>query len=193
MKVYEINSDIYKTRSLGFSDESVIDHYFGAFKGKPITDWDKPVEMFITDLKDPIADFYYYYYGCLVFTPKVLDCMADIFEMAGQILPVQVESGEELFILNVTACCDSVDQKKTEWEYYPNGNRGSVKKYAFGDNFSKSSLFKIPENNFSSILTLTGAQDSSQEFISRYRQHNLTGLVFKELWASDDEPTLKLA
>ena len=194
MIVYEISSDVDKCRSVEPIDSGLMESDLMKFNGDPIVGWDEPVEMRIIDLNKPSADFYHFDKGALAFSPKVLDCieMRTVFEISGDILPVKLESGEELFILNVTHCCNPINLKETEWYYSSSGERGSVKKYVFHNRFGFS-LLKIPENNYNPVLTYTRIDAQIEdEFLRLYRYYKLTGLIFKELWASEDHPPIRL-
>ncbi|MDB4106783.1 hypothetical protein OAD08_00165 [bacterium] len=41
--------------------------------------------------------------------------MVDSLEMAGEILPITLETGEGLYILNVTECVNALDKEKSEY------------------------------------------------------------------------------
>jgi hypothetical protein len=119
--------------------------------------------------------------GALVFDQKAHDIMLTVFDMAGEILPINV-SGENLYILNVLECVNMLDEKNTVWDYYPDGGRGRILKYSFFKNrLSESSLFKIPQTSKAEILTYSGVKDCEDEFYSLYHNNNLTGLIFEEL------------
>jgi len=114
----------------------------------------------------------------------VLDIMLSVFEMAGEILPIKL-NGDTLYILNVLECVNMLDDKKTKWDYYENGDKGRILNYSFYINrFPESSILKIPETSKVDVLTYSEVKDSQDEFYYLYKHHNLTGLVFEEVYKS---------
>ncbi|MDB4262511.1 hypothetical protein N9849_00755 [bacterium] len=63
------------------------------------------------------GDFFHVGAGCIAFGEKVWNCdrMVDSLEMAGEILPITLETGEGLYILNVTECVNALDKEKSEY------------------------------------------------------------------------------
>jgi hypothetical protein len=125
--------------------------------------------------------------GTIGFDQKVFESgMVEIFEMAGEILAIEVEDVGKLYILNVLECANCLDKGKSEIERYPNGEFRRVTQYSFHPNrLSESSLFKIPETCKIEILTFTGLKGYEEEFKSMYEDHSFTGLSFEELWSGN--------
>ena len=73
--------------------------------------------------------------------------MVDSLEMDGEILPITFETGEGLYILNVTECVKALDKEKSEYSVYWDIEKnmqakGSVKRCAFHpDCLTGSSFF----------------------------------------------------
>jgi hypothetical protein len=121
----------------------------------------------------------------LVLNEKVLDICQTLFEIAGEILPLKVERGEKLFLLNILDCRNALDYDKTVWDYYSNGRKGRILNAAFHVNRigNVSTLFKIPETCETSIYCYIDDRDKDKDdqFYHLYHKYNLTGLIFEEL------------
>jgi len=143
----------------------------------------QPIDMYILNPKKEKGDFYSLGgIGTLIFDEKTLDIMLTVFEMAGEILPVKLES-QTLYALNILECTNALDEKNTKWDLYENGDRGRILNYSFHKNrFPESSLFKIPETSKTEIFTFSGMKDSADEFYSLYIQHDLKGLIFEDIY-----------
>lgn len=160
--------------------------------GMPRSDqWDPP-KFYVQKPFDPKSNFFVTYPGSFAFDQNVMDNAGIIkfFEASGEILPIKMETGEMLYILNVTEVNNCLDHEKTTFRVYPHsGYCGAPKKYAFHSfRMPLTDIFKIPETARSQILTVTGLHsDPIEEFKSAYDVSGLTGLKFIKLW-SDDPP-----
>jgi len=105
-----------------------------------------------------------------------------LLEMAGQILPINVD-GKKLYALNVLECINCLDQENSKFDYYEDGTKGRILRYAFHHRLTASSIFKIPETSRGEILTYSGVKDAEDEFYSLYKQLKFTGLRFEELYS----------
>ena len=115
-----------------------------------------------------------------------------IFERAGQILPIHLDTGEQLFILNVTECINAIDPSVVDRSVYWNEELkrqmpGSIKKYAFHSHrLSGSTIFKIPEEVTACPFTHSGWVAEEDDFYIMYRKSGLTGLQFEKVWEGDN-------
>ena len=118
--------------------------------------------------------------GILVFNEKVLDICQTLFEMAGEILPMQVERGPKLYLLNILDCINALDYSRTKWDYYDDGTKGRILEYKLHKNRigNESTIFKIPETSKTEIFCFTDDRDEDDQF---YHKHKLTGLIFEEI------------
>jgi len=105
-----------------------------------------------------------------------------VLEIAGEILPLNMENGEKLYVLNVLECVNLLNSNKTIWHIYDSGEKGHILQYSFYDSVSESSLFKIPETSKVEILTYSGIKDDTDEFYTLYKKMGFTGLIFRELY-----------
>jgi hypothetical protein len=117
---------------------------------------------------------------------KARNELADVLEMSGELLPLSLD-GEPLYLMNVLGCYNALDSEKSEWHGRV-GPGGRLKKFVFHPNrIPDVPLFKIPEMPRTVILTAVGAHDKAYEFKTRVEKANLKGLVFEELWRSEDQ------
>ncbi len=120
--------------------------------------------------------------GVIVFDQEVYEShILSLFEMAGEIIPIKAEK-ETFYVLNVLECVNVLDHNRSEWDVYPNGQKGRLLKYSFFENrVTESCIFKIPETSKTEILTYTGLKDSLDEFYGLYKEKKFTGLTFVEI------------
>jgi hypothetical protein len=145
----------------------------------------KEIEVYIYNPKTKPKNFYNMGSGTLIFDEKTLDACETVFEMAGEILSIQVERGPKLYILNVLQCMNGLDYDKTVWDYYPRtGRKGRILQYAFHPErvLNEASIFKIPEESKTSIFCYADVKNPDDEFYHLYHKHKLTGLIFEELY-----------
>jgi hypothetical protein len=109
-----------------------------------------------------------------------------IFEMSGEILPIKVERGPQLYVLNILQCMNGLNYDKTKWDYYEDGTKGRILKYSIHKDrvINETSLFKIPETSKIDIFCYADVQDRIDEFYHIYHDNDLTGLVFEEIEVS---------
>ena len=184
MNIYRVSCDPETCQTIMPVDESVWDTDVLMFDGLPKRDWVAP-EMFVFNPLVERVGFFYLDPSVLVFDEGTMEEFADLFEMAGQILPLKVYD-EQLFLLNVTQCSNSLDPESTSWkEDAGTGQRLSIRSYSFfEDRFTESSLFKIPETRLGEILTYSGFQDREDELFGRFQLLGLVGLEFELLYTS---------
>ena len=142
-------------------------------------DWEE-LEVYVYNPKTKPKNFYLMPSGILVFDEKVLDVCQTVFEMAGEILPIQVERGQKLYILNPLQCMNGLDYDRTVWDYYP--RKGRILKYKFHEwrIVNESTIFKIPESSVN-IFCFTDDRNEDDQFYHLYHKHKLTGLIFEEI------------
>lgn len=112
---------------------------------------------------------------------------------AGEILPlIEDDSGEELYLLNVTTCYNALDPDDTTFYWLRNpiagqpAIRGHILNYAFHEGRLEEAVpFKIPENPGTHIFCDSGRVSPGDEFYSTYIDSGLTGLEFEEVWSKD--------
>jgi len=185
MKIYEVRPDTNNVqwvmpRVLG---EAILDVL--SFDCVKRNDELNNIRWFIYDPKTPKKNFYTGINGALVFDQSVYDSeLLTILEIAGEILPLNMETGEKLYLLNILDCINVLDHDRSIRELYSDGTKGRVLQYAFHEDYlSESSLFKIPETSKVEILTYSGVKGNSlDEFYTLYKELGFTGLVFKELY-----------
>lgn len=183
MKVYRVKTDVrnYQWIMPDISEDNLLDFIMFDCEAKN-ENW-TDINWYIDNPKLKKGNFYHIHGGSFAFDQQVYDSeLFTLFEMAGQILPINVE-GQKLYVLNVLECINSLDQENSKFNYYDNGTRGRILNYTFHNRLTESSIFKIPETSRGEILTYTGIKDSEDEFYSLYKQLNFTGLIFEELYS----------
>lgn len=145
--------------------------------------WASPT-YFVHKPKQPRSNFFTTFPGSFAFDDRVLSHsrLLGFFEMAGEILPIRLETGERLYILNVTEVVNALDRNKTSYDRLT----GGISRFCFHvDRLSSSTLFKIPDVDH--ILTIVGVRgDSIDEFKNAYERSGFSGLEFVEIWSEGE-------
>lgn len=182
MKIYEIIADANNTQTLVPVRDN-LDPFTFVFDSSPkLNEWVIP-DMKVYDPTTTASNFYCIgNSGVLVFDEIVLESMQTMFEICGEILPINCE-GKKLFALNVTECINVLDEDRTIWEFYSNGKRRRIKEYFFSRHLlSESSIFKIPQIKTTKIFCYSEVKDVEDEFIGLYKLNALNGLVFEKVF-----------
>jgi hypothetical protein len=184
MKIYNVNTDSNNVQGLipNVNEDILLDVLsFDCISKENQLD---NITWYIHNPKNKKGNFYIGVNGALVFDQAVYDSeLFTLFEIAGEILPIHLESGEDLYALNILECVNMLNEAKTTFDLYDDGSRGRILKHAFyKDRISESSIFKIPETSRVEILTYTDVHDKDDEFFYLYKSLNFTGLKFEELY-----------
>jgi hypothetical protein len=159
---------------------------------------DLPAEAVVPSfqLADPAkahADFFRIDNSVLVFTKKILmSPLGQSLAYAGNIHPTTLnDTGEEIFLLNVTAEYNCLDQANTIFHTAHGDEKGvdhqmGIKTPAFFTTMiGDSSLFRLPQKRRSAIYVASRGHESSDDFYHTFHQLGLTSIEFRQVW--DDE------
>jgi hypothetical protein len=188
VKIYRVTEDVDRYQILVSAEDGLWSatgplHYDCSSKKAA---WSPP-RFRIYNPQAPSADFIGGITGALVVRRVSLERVRTFFELAGEILPIDVP-GQDLCLLNITDCVDCLDPSRTRWVLGETTHRPiRVAKYAFDPKLLPgSSLFKIPQTARGEVLTWEGRQDPDDEFKPFVESNGLTGLKFELL---DEEET----
>jgi hypothetical protein len=181
MKTYRIDDDANNMQSIQPTKEK--DSAFYRFDcTERASTWEETEVYIYNPLQDP-KDFFGMTPGVLIFNEMVLDICRNVFEKAGELLPLRVErGGPKLYILNILDCRNVLDYDRTIWDYYSDGKKGRILNFAFHKDRlrNESTLFKIPESSVG-IFCYTDDRNEDDQFYHLYHKHELTGLTFEEI------------
>lgn len=187
MRVFSIATDIDKYQVILPVSYTDAVHDMIDFNGLPKIGIWEPLIFYIDNPLDKQSDFFSLTnssaFAC---TKKAADKFMRFWEMSAELLPIFLEDGTELFIVNIIDCVNALDSKDTVYDYYEDGTRSNrILNYAFHKNrFHESSIFKIPETANIQILTYAGLKSPEDEFFFAYKESGLTGLIFYPLFNS---------
>ncbi|CAN5539923.1 hypothetical protein BH09VER1_BH09VER1_23970 [soil metagenome] len=153
-----------------------------------LLDW-KPPEFHVHNPKKARTDFYTGLTGAISMTSEMRfhPILMAYFEKAGELLPIKLETGEDLFILNVTSIADALDLEQAVMRKNPStGVPVAIQQYAFNvERLPNSSIFKIPETKKVNILAYSGrAKSPVDEFLSVFLELKIAGLKVEEIWCA---------
>lgn len=183
MRIFNIDLDANNVQILNLVDQTKATLELLTFDCEPRSEAWVPFETYIFNPKIKPKNFFGLPSGVLVCDEYALMKCRTIFEMAGEILPIKVERGPELYIINILECMNGLDYAKTVWDYYSDGTKGRILKHHFISDriINSSTLFKIPETSKTEIFCFADVGDPSDEFFHIYNSHGLTGLKFVEM------------
>ncbi len=179
MKIFRILPEFDVIQSINPSNET--DWDFFNFEGLPKSDNWRLLEFYVVNPLRKRANFFIMGSGAsmLVMDETASNKLAHFWSKAGELLPIKLETGETLYILNVVEVANALNIKMTLFDLYEDGTRGRIlKPYFYSNRLPESSIFKIPETAKTVILTFSGVFGESDEFYSAYLKSGLTGLEF---------------
>ena len=158
---------------------------FNEFEGQPYSKKWRPAKVYIDKPRLPRPDFFSYDSKVLVCNERAIELAGEPMEMAGELLPIEVEREKiKLYMLNVTECINVLDYEASDWEELLPGTKLLDKPAFLPDRFGEhTSLFKIPEGSGLKIYCLERSGDVYDgEFKALVEHHRLTGLEFELIW-----------
>jgi hypothetical protein len=116
----------------------------------------------------------------LVFSEEVAQALEPFVSIAGEQLPLRVSDGDTLmYALNILKDVDCLDKSSSDFE------DPSLRRLTFIEHrLPESGLFKVPEYETVDIFHVERAGDRDS-FRRRVEQHELEGVSFRTVWASD--------
>lgn len=186
MIIYRIKPSLDKIQNILPVDEGFYDIL--TFAGEPKLPTWEPISFYVFNPLRVKANFYIFASnsGVIAMDEKAAYELSPFWGLAGELLPIYLEDGTKLLLLNVLEIANALNQKDTVFDYYPDGTRGRILKPVFHTNrFPESSIFKIPEVVKSNILTYSGVKAPEDEFYTAYHESGLSGLVFEEYYSNE--------
>jgi hypothetical protein len=186
MKIFKIKTDTNNIQQIQPTDFSKVTLERFTFDCVTKSSEFDGVVFYVNNPKVKSKSFYSTSGACLVFDEKTLELCRMVFEMCGEILPIHIERGEDLYILNILECMNGLNYDTTEWDYYKDGTKGRILKYGFHPErvMNESTIFKIPETSKTDIFCWADVKNPDDEFYHLYHKYKLTGLVFEEMFNS---------
>lgn len=123
-----------------------------------------------------IPNFYYLNDSILICSERALDLYKGFFEMSSEIITIKVND-LVAYIINVLDVINGLDKQKNIWM------ENKISKYYFRESRigNESTIFKIPDDEYSNIFCYTKSEDADDEFYHFYKNNYLPGLMFELL------------
>ena len=148
---------------------------FYAMDGRVIPDWDAPI-MEINREERSYSDFPWLGEQVPFLRRPAVETLEPILLKHGQLLPVR---GEDVWLFNVTAVLDALDQERSRITYFDDGNILAIERHVFdGSRVGTAEVFKLPMRASAVYVT--------NHFVERVRRAGLRGVSFRALWHSAD-------
>ncbi|WP_395747191.1 hypothetical protein [Prosthecobacter sp.] len=162
----------------------------------PAVSRDAKVPAFqLADIEKKGLPFYQISPSILCFNKTVyLGPLGRILSFCGDVFETRLnDTGEEIFLLNVTAMYNCIDHANTIYNARPplRQERGvdhqmGIKVPAFFPGLiGDSSVFRIPQHQQSAIYVASRGHEDSDDFYYMYQQSGLKGLEFRQVWDGD--------
>lgn len=137
--------------------------------------------------------FYHLSNSVLAFDKQtLLGPMGSALNFAGDLHETKLnDTDETIFILDVSAVYNCIDRANTIYIKFRGEERGvdhemGIKVPAFFPNLiGDSTIFKIPQQMYSSIYVASRGREDSDDFYYMYQQSGLKGLEFQQVWDGD--------
>lgn len=188
MKVFSIEPDVEEFQIIlpDSNSDEVLDML--EFDGLPKKEGWKPIKFYVDNPLKRQGDFFSFInpsaFAC---SQKAIDKLGRFWNLSSELLPIYLEDNTPLYIVNVIDCVNALDHENIRYDYYNDGTRSNrILKYAFHPRrFHESTIFKIPEKADTLILTYEGIRAPGDEFITCYKQSELSGLRFELLYSDE--------
>jgi hypothetical protein len=106
-----------------------------------------------------------------VFNARAAEALTDLIEGRVELLPLDVEGGDELYAVNVLRVKDALDEEASELKRFPNDPSRIMRivRYAFDpEELAGETIFRIPQKKAYRYVT--------NPFVERVRESGLRGL-----------------
>ena len=179
---------IYKIESQGEDDEFIntvnidtIDLVSLLESRSPLSaDW-TPIRVCrvhpTSNRRKPIkVDMPFYGTQVLFLRPRAVDALGPMLFKHGEILPVQDEGGDELYLYHAFHFIDALDIEKSDIKYFSSGRIMRIDRHVFFPKIVEGvDVFRIPQLRASPIFV-------SDRFADLVRSSGLTGTEFELVW-----------
>lgn len=194
IKIFKLSHTLGNPRVFATPNhESFVDEFLDKIPSIPP---DVKIPKFqLADIEKKTQAFYLVSNSILVFSKEVyMGPLGRILSFSGDVFETTLnDTGEELFLLNVTAMYNCIDHASTIYTAPPplKQERGvdhqmGIKVPAFFPNLiGDSSLFRIPQHKRSAIYVASRGHEDSDDFYYMYQQSGLKGLEFQQVWDGD--------
>lgn len=155
------------------------------FRGQPVPDSWRRIELHFGDHPAWRADFYGFGPGALVCSERAMDALAPL-EDEGEFLPVRLRGipGRH-FLFNSTNCRSYLNPKLTEWRAGGAQVGRRIAKHSFwASRVGEDCHFKVPEEGAVEHYCIERTGDPyDDEFRAIVQAEGLTGLRFRKVWS----------
>ena len=106
---------------------------------------------------------------------RAVDELIDVLVENGEILPLDVATGEPCYVYNVTRTVDALDESRSDLVRFDSGRIMMVKRHAFrAPELEGVTIFKVPQLRAPVFVT--------EPLMKRITQSGLTGFSFRQIW-----------
>jgi hypothetical protein len=126
------------------------------------------------------VDMPFYGSHVIFLRPRAVEVLHSFITRSGELLPVEDEGGDELYMFNALSVLDALDMEKADLKYFSDGRIMRIARYEFRPDVIRDvDMFRIPQMRSSPIFL-------SQRFVDAVQQEGLTGAGFENVWSTTD-------
>lgn len=148
-EVYTLAFDANRYAGLLCVDENDLNLLVDRFDGAPMGSGWQAIEMLWQTEENglPIPDFGTIAGGGLVFNARALEALDDLLEGRGELLPLQVEGGNDYYAFNITRLSDALDEERSRFKRFEDTGRiMRILRYEFdAGRLASETIFKIQQ------------------------------------------------
>lgn len=178
MDVYKLYADANRFQNFHIPSDEDGFRLLDQFDGTPLADSWTPLAVEVLDGHEdwPTSDFPSL--GRIpVFGAHAVAELSDLVDGRGELLPLDFDQGE-YFAFNVTRLSDALDEERSEFKYFSDGDVMDIKSYEFApERLAAETIFKLPQiPEMYEFVT--------DVFVERVHERELTGFLFNQkVWS----------
>jgi hypothetical protein len=177
LDVYTLAADGDRYEYLVLATEEDISRSLEGFDGRPMAGHWVPLRVeFVRAPKLPGRSDFPSLEGISVFSARAVEALSDLLDGRCELLPLQCDDGE-YFALNVTRLTDALDEERSQFKYFSDGEIMRVERFEFDPaKLARETIFKLPQTP-ETYEYVTGI------FRRRVEEAGLTGFAFdRRVW-----------
>jgi hypothetical protein len=174
--------------SLLFASEGDVSRSVDGFDGRPMAEGWVPLKVYWNPPEDPVGDDtstdFPSLQGIDVMSARAVEGLRDLIEGRVELLPLDVEGGDELYALNVLRLSDALDERASELKRFPHDPSRIMRIVTHV--FDPDRL--VGETVFRLVQQPKGHTYITDTFVHRVREADLRGLELDDpVWTAAPE------
>jgi len=125
------------------------------------------------------VDMPFYGSHVMFLRPRAVEALHSFITKSGELLPVEDEGGDGLYMFNALTVVDALDIVQSKFKHFSGGRIMRIERYEFQpDVIQGIDVFRIPQMRSSPIFV-------NQRFVDAVQKSGLTGAGFEKVWSPE--------